>query len=94
MLEEMIKAVFNKQIAVKYPHLQHPAFMRAQVTAATPAGGWRRYNLRIFGKNGELDDSFPEIPNVYSKLYFEGGETVAIGLLYGELDPVIIGEVC
>ena len=93
MLEEMVKSVISKQLAADFPHLQLPAVMRAKVTRAASSGEWFEYSLKIIDKTGEIDERFPEIPGVLSKLQVESGKTVAIGLLYGELNPCIIGEV-
>jgi hypothetical protein len=93
MLESMIKSVVEKQIASEFPHLQLASFMRAQVTKVTASGEWYSYNLKILGKTGNVDERFPEIPGVLSKMNVESGKIVAIGLLYGELNPCIIGEV-
>jgi hypothetical protein len=93
MLEDMIKNVVEKQIASDFPHLQLASFMRAQVTKVTASGEWYSYNLKILGKSGAIDERFPEIPGILSKINVEAGKTVAIGMLYGELNPCIIGEV-
>lgn len=93
MLEEMVKSVISKQLAADFPHLQLPAVMRAKVTRAVSSGEWFEYSLKIIDKTGEIDERFPEIPGVLSKLQVESGKTVAVGLLYGELNPCIIGEV-
>ncbi|EPR07757.1 hypothetical protein [Ruminiclostridium papyrosolvens] len=93
MLEEMIKSVIDKQIADTYPHLQLPSLLRAKITKVTPSGEWFEYSLKIIGKTGEFDERYPEIPGVLSKLQVDSGKYVAIGLLYGELNPYIFGEV-
>lgn len=93
MLEEMVKSVISKQLAADFPHLQLPAVMRAKVTRAASSGEWFEYSLKIIDKTGEIDERFPEIPGVLSKVHVESGKTVAVGLLYGELNPCIIGEV-
>lgn len=56
-------------------------------------GKWYEYNLKIIDKNGAADERFPEIPGIRSKLQIETGKKVAVGFLYGELNPCIIGEV-
>ena len=89
----MVKSVISKQLATNFPHLQLPAFMKARVTRAAASGEWYEYNLKILDKTGEIDEGFPEIPGVLSKVFIESGKTVAVGLLYGELNPFIIGEV-
>ncbi|SHI88136.1 hypothetical protein [Lutispora thermophila] len=93
MLEEMVKSVIAKQLAADFPHLQLPGLMRAKVIRASFNGEWYEYSLKILDKTGEIDERFPEIPGVFSKINVEPGKTVAVGLLYGELNPCIIGEV-
>lgn len=92
MLEEMIKYVFEKHIAVQRPYLLHPPIMRATVTSVTYAGVYYEHNLKILDKNGEIDSAFPEIPNVRSAGGYQLGDTVVIAMPYGELDPVILSE--
>lgn len=92
MVEEMVINVFNKQIAAKYPHLKLPAILSAKVTKATKISNGNEYTLKILDKTGAIDEHFPEIPRVLSTLAVNVGSTVAIGLLYGELNPYIIGE--
>jgi hypothetical protein len=93
MVEEMVKSVLLKTLTTDFPFLQLPDFMKARVTRATEIGEWYEYNLKILDKTGVIDERFPEIPGVLSKVYVEAGKTVAVGLLYGELNPYIIGEV-
>lgn len=92
MVEEVIKGVVSKMIQSDYPHVQLPAVMHAKITKVTISGEWYEYNLKILDKNGVIDARFPEIPNVRSKVQILSGKTAAIGLLYGELNPFIIGE--
>lgn len=93
MVEEMVKNVLEKQLDSKYPHLLLPMAMCAKIVTAAPMGDKYKYSIKIVDKNGDTDDQFPEIPGVYSKLSFEVDQMVAILLLYGELNPYIVGEV-
>lgn len=93
MLEEMVKNVMSKQISSEFQHLQLPAIMHARITGVVALGDWYEYILKILDKNGEIDERYPEIPKVRSKMQVESGKLVVIGLLYGELNPYIIGEV-
>ncbi|PYG86743.1 hypothetical protein LY28_02769 [Ruminiclostridium sufflavum DSM 19573] len=93
MLEEMVKSIIKKQIETDFPHLLLPAVTRAKVTRVTASDNWFEYNLKIIDKLGDFDERFPEIPGVMSKVQVEAGKVVAIGFLYGELNPCIIGEV-
>ena len=51
------------------------------------------YPLRIIGRDGEPDSRYPVIPGVRSLIQADPGDTVAVAMLYGALDPYIIGEV-
>lgn len=51
------------------------------------------YSLRIIGRDGEPDSRYPVIPGVRSLVQADPGDTVAVAMLYGALDPYIIGEV-
>jgi len=93
MLEQVVKAVMRKLLAVDYPHLGHPAAMHAVVTRAELTGDHYEYNLRIIDKAGQVDGHYPELPGVKSRLHVEVGATVVILLPYGELNPVIVSEV-
>lgn len=93
MLEEFTKAAVDKIIAEDYPHLKLPAVVYATVMGQKSAGAWNEYTLAVLDRFGNRDESFPTIPGVMSKLGFEAGATVAVALVYGDLTPVIIGEV-
>ena len=51
------------------------------------------YSLRIIGRDGEPDSRYPVTPGVRSLIQADPGDTVAVAMLYGALDPYIIGEV-
>lgn len=51
------------------------------------------YSLRIIGRDGEPDSRYPVIPGVRSLIQTAPGDIVAVAMLYGALDPYIIGEV-
>ncbi len=54
---------------------------------------WYEYTLRVIDRFGNIDDTFPALPGIRSKIQLEAGATVAIGLAHGDVEPVIIGEV-
>lgn len=56
-------------------------------------GKWQEYNLKVLDRDGNVDENFPELPSVKSKEQIKTGGKVAVGLLYGELNPVILCEV-
>lgn len=53
----------------------------------------REYTLQITDRFGQPDERFPIIPGIRSKGQFQDGGLVALGLMYGDLSPVILGEV-
>lgn len=93
MLEAMIKTVIEKTVKENYPHLKLPGAVYAKVTKAQDLGSHYEYSLKILDETGAVDEAFPEIPKVKSKLVIESGKTVAILLLYGQLNAYIVGEV-
>jgi len=54
---------------------------------------WYEYTLRVINRFGNIDDTFPELPGIRSKIWLKAGAIVAIGLAHGDVEPVIIGEV-
>lgn len=54
---------------------------------------WYEYTLKVLDRFGNLDEDFPELPGVRSKVQLKTGATVAVGLSFGDVDPAIIGEV-
>ena len=56
-------------------------------------GRWREYTLTVVDRFGNEDGGFPTIPGVCSRVQLQEGALAAIALPYGDLTPVIIGEV-
>ncbi len=56
-------------------------------------GHYYEYTVRITDRTGNADEHFPVIPGIRSKNQFLAGTLVAVGLLFGDLTPVLIGEV-
>lgn len=56
-------------------------------------GKWQEYNLKVLDRDGNIDENFPELPSVKSKEQINAGSKIAVGLIYGELNPVILCEV-
>lgn len=95
MLEQMIRAVIDKVIESKYPHLKFPSILLARATwiSGGPEVKWHEYRLTVLNNCGAIDDSYPALPDVWSTQLFDTGTIVAVALPYGELTPMIIGEV-
>lgn len=91
-----IKNYFNrKRLLTAFPHIEYPAVMKAQVTSMAKTGD-RTWTYSIKPLRSDLSASeFPEIPDVKSHVEVEAGVggIVAVALLYGQLDPIIIDEV-
>ena len=56
-------------------------------------GRWQEYTLAVVDRFGSEDSSFPALPCVRSKIQLQAGALAAIALPFGDLTPVIIGEV-
>lgn len=86
--------IVQELIATRYPHLQLPAVAYASVVSRRElALPWYEYTLQVLDRVGTPDDSYPPLPGVRAKTKLEIGTTVAVGLPYGELTAVILGEV-
>lgn len=93
-MERFVRTTAKKLIDDTYPHVRLPAVVAALITTAQPlSDGWSEYSVQILEESGTPDSSYPEIPNVISRLSVEAGKTVAVALLYGMLSPVLIAEV-
>lgn len=93
-LEQFVKSAITRIFAVDYPHLKLPAVVYATVTETKElSNNWYEYTLRVIDRFGNTDDTFPELPGIRSKIQLDFGAIAAIGLAYGDVEPVIIGEV-
>lgn len=54
---------------------------------------WFEYKLTILDRFGNPDEAFPALPEIKSRKQFQEGAVVSVAFLYGELVPVLIGEV-
>lgn len=96
--ETTVKTAFQnllrETLAAQYPHVQLPAVVYARVTSCKElAAPWYEYTLQVLDRLGEVDESYPPLPGVRAKTNLETGTAVAVGLPYGELAAVILGEV-
>ncbi|MFQ7874067.1 hypothetical protein [Enterocloster sp.] len=48
--------------------------------------------LRLLKENGETDEAFPAIPYIRTEQVLKKGDVVAVGLLYGQCRPYILGR--
>lgn len=92
-LEQMMQIVAREMIPEQYPHLQYPPVLIAQITKFTPMTHYNLYNLKVLDADGGIDESYPELPDVHSRLGLKVGAHAVIVLIRGRLQPYIIGEV-
>lgn len=93
-LERFVKTVVEDILKKKYPHLVEPSILLARVSNAVAlTEAWTEYTLTVVDRFGIDDSSFPTLPGVRSKVQLDVGGLAAIALPYGDLRPVIIGEV-
>ncbi len=111
MIQEMMRALLKK-IPEEYPHLQHPAVIKARITGRQEAGEWEEklevtdelgtrecvlkhkkyfYTIQVLNDMDNADAAFPMIPAVSSRQELNIGEVIAVGLLSGKPEPVILG---
>lgn len=92
MMKQFVKQELEQQIRKDYSHLQYPPLLYAKAVQVQGELPPRKITLKILDKNKQPDSRFPEIPNVKTDIYIEKGEVVVIALLYGELEPYILGR--
>lgn len=92
MLQTFVKKEMEKQIQEKYPHVQHPSGMYANVVQAKESNGKYVCTLKILDKAMNIDNDFPEIPNVKTDIELKQGDVAVILLLYGGSIVFILGR--
>ena len=100
MLEEVVKVITKKIISSDYPHLKTPSVVFARIDSVKICGTFEADDLTIADKSlvvidrfGNVNNNFPVLPGIKSKKPFQAGAVVAIAFAYGDIEPVIIGEV-
>ena len=90
MLENMISSVLKKEMEDKYQHVILPGSVYAKITFLSAEG----YYLKILGKNGQVDEDYPELVGIKSALELSIGDNVLVVFPYGELNKAhIVGKV-
>ena len=92
MLQTFVKKEMEKQIQVKYPHIQHPSGMYANVVQVKNTSGKCVCTLKILDKAMNIDHDFPEIPNVKTEVKLEQGDIAVILLLYDGSAVFVLGR--
>lgn len=92
MMKQFVTQELGQQIKKNYPHMQYPPLLYAKVVHVQEASASRAATLKILDKNKQPDSRFPEVPKVVTDISIEKGDVVVIALLYGELDPYILGR--
>ena len=104
MLEEVVKVITKKIISSDYPHLKTPSVVFARIDSVKICGTFEaddltitanvfEYSLVVIDRFGNVNNNFPVLPGIKSKKPFQAGAVVAIAFAYGDIEPVIIGEV-
>lgn len=92
MLQTFVKKEMEKQIRENYPHVQHPSGMYAKVVQVKEINGKYACTLKILDRAMNIDNDFPEIPNVKTDIELKQGDIAVILLLYGESIVFILGR--
>lgn len=66
---------------------------KEQTFAAQITANAFEYSLIVIDRFGNADSNFPVLPGIKSKKQFQAGAVVSIAFAYGDIEPVIIGEV-
>lgn len=93
MLETFVRKGIENEIKTNYPHIQHPAGMYAKIVQVKTDNEKYVYTLKILDKTLNVDNDFPEIPNVKSSIRAQKEDIVAVLLLYGGSDVFVLGGV-
>lgn len=72
MFEKMIESKMENTMNTKYPHLRLPIAVYAKVTSVQVFIDHYKYSIKILKENREVDDNFPEIPDVKGARYIIG----------------------
>ena len=87
MVKGVVKICINEEIHNEYPHLIYPTTLLAEVTK----GGEERVNLKVLDEHSNIDERYPEIPDVKVQEKYDTGDIVVVQLLYGKIEmPVVI----
>lgn len=92
MMKQFVAQALSQQIKDNYPHMQYPSFLCAKVVNARQKDGQYEATLKILDKNKQVDSRFPEVPRVTTDMVVTKDDVVVIALLYGEMNPYIIGR--
>ena len=93
MLEDMMKIVMENKIKTEYPQLLLPVAAYAKVTKVQEFTDYALYNLKLLDENRNIDTRYPELPDTRSGFGLESGDIVTVLLMYGQLQPYIVGKV-
>lgn len=92
MLQHFVKEEMERQIQEKYSHIQHPAGMYAKITCVNRVNDKYICTLKILDKSMNINNDFPEIPNVKTDIELKQGDVAVILLLYGGSSVFILGR--
>lgn len=92
MLKTFVKKEMEKQIQGRYPHVQHPSGMYAKVVRSKEVNGRYLCTLKILDKGMNIDNDFPEIPNVKTEIELKQEDIAVILLLYGGSTVFVLGR--
>lgn len=92
MMKQFVAQGLSQQIKANYPHMQYPPFIYAKAVNVRSVDENYEATLKILDKNRQADSRFPEVPKVVTDIAVSKGDVVVVALLYGELNPYIVGR--
>ncbi len=92
MLQAFVKKEMEKQIREKYPHMKQASGMYARVAHVKENDGKYVCTLKILDKAMNIDNDFPEIPNVKTDVELKQNDVAVILLLYGGSSVYVLGR--
>lgn len=92
-LKTFVKNVVEEILKTKYPYMLHPAIAVGEVVSAVPAEEGYVYTVRVLQSDGEADNAYPEIPNVWSDVKYDVGSHIAVAFFDGTTKLYVMGRV-
>lgn len=91
-LKTFVQETLKKTVKEEYPHIQYPGIVLGKIVDIKEEQTYRVLTLSILDKDQNDDPEYPRIPYVCTTLDAVIGETLVLGMLYGNCVPYVIGR--
>lgn len=75
---------YNQEASVKIDSISHSLIITRNVYL---------YNIKILKEDKTVDERYSEIPNIKSVIELQIGDIAVANLMYGKVNPFIVGKV-